>query len=101
MSQGNNQKKAANKAAVPEKDWKEESDSPIEQAKIHPTIKRTIDMLQWFNIIIWVVFMLYIKGVWDHSGNTELDAFIFVSPPLSALATLILISMARVAKTRE
>lgn len=53
----------------PEKDWKDDEDSPIELSKMSRFNFKVICWSLALDVLIKIIHQLYITGVWDYHNN--------------------------------
>ncbi len=86
-------KQSANRAAPEERQWKKDVDSPIEQAKMHPTIKKMSYSLLTIGLFCHIFMLCYIKAGWFHGDNTLFDSLVFALPVIIPFIIMSIISM--------
>jgi hypothetical protein len=86
---------------VTEKVWKDEEDSPIEQAKVHPFIKKCIQTSAVITLVTFCWNCMYLFDVWEFKMDSMFDMFFLVAMLLPPVLTLCFMHIVRTAKVRE
>lgn len=81
--------------------WKDDEDSPIEQAKVHPFIKKSIQSSAFAMLLVAMWTCMYLFKVWEFEMDSMFDMFYLMflfGPPVLILCFMHIV---RTAKVRE